>query len=137
MVSQAIRWCRISQDADIISLSLGSEPGSIFASSSDTTEAVKEALGEGIFIVAAAGNIDSEQNSSDVSSPASLPGVIAVGAHGKSGEPWKDSATGALADPETGQNRTFPNQKPEIIARGYNLRFLVWEGPILTCFWVS
>ena len=72
MVSQAIRWCRISQDADIISLSLGSEPGSIFASSSDTTEAVKEALAEGIFIVAAAGNIDSEQNSSDVSSPASL-----------------------------------------------------------------
>ena len=51
MVSQAIRWCRISQDADIISLTLGSEPGSIFAASSDTTEAVKEALGEGIFIV--------------------------------------------------------------------------------------
>ena len=121
MVSQAIRWCRISQDADIISLSLGTEPGSIFASSSDTTEAVLEAIGEGIFIVAAAGNIGPEQNSSDVSSPASIPGVIAVGAHGKSGDPWKDSATGSLTDPDTGQNRIFPNQKPEIIAPGVDL----------------
>ena len=121
MVSQAIRWCRISQDADIISLSLGTEPGSIFASSSDTTEAVLEAIGEGIFIVAAAGNIGPEQNSSDVSSPASIPEVIAVGAHGKSGDPWKDSATGSLTDPDTGQNRIFPNQKPEIIAPGVDL----------------
>ena len=121
MVSQAIRWCRISEDADIISLSLGSEPGSIFASSSETTAAVEEAIGEGIFIVAAAGNVGSEQNSTDVSSPASLPGVIAVGAHGKSGDPWKDSATGSPFDPETGESRVFPNQKPEIIAPGVDL----------------
>jgi len=82
---------------------------------------VKEALEDGIFIVAAAGNIDQKQNSSDVSSPASIPGVIAVGAHGKSGDPWKDSATGSLTDPQTGQNRTFPNQKPEITAPGVDL----------------
>ena len=121
MVSQAIRWCRISQDSDIISLSLGTEPGSSYASSSETLEAVNEAIGEGIFVVAAAGNLDPEQNLSDVSSPASLPGVIAVGAHGKGGDPWKDSAMGSLTDLETGENRSFPNQKPEIMAPGVDL----------------
>ena len=28
---------------------------------------------------------------------------------------------GSLVDPETGQNRTFPNQKPEILAPGVDL----------------
>ncbi len=121
MVSQAIRWCRISQDSDIISLSLGTAPGSSFSISSDTLDAVKEALDAGIFVIAAAGNSDTKQNLSDVSSPASLSGVIAVGAHDRNGEPWRDSAEGSLYDPETGAERTFPNQKPEIIAPGVDL----------------
>ncbi|MEE2630097.1 MAG: S8 family serine peptidase [Candidatus Thermoplasmatota archaeon] len=123
MVSQAIRWCRISQNADIISLSLGSEPGSWVSSSSETIEAVNEALNEGIFIVAAAGNSDPESNNSDVSTPASIEGVISVGAHGKDGNPWKDSATGSDIDPFTGDERVYPNQKPEILAPGV----LLWS----------
>ena len=123
MVSQAIRWCRISQSADVISLSLGSEPGSRIISTSETVEAVQEALDAGIFVVAAAGNSDSGSNNSDVSTPASIPGVIAVGAHDKGGDPWGDSATGSSMDPETGEDRSFPNQKPEILAPGV----LLWS----------
>ena len=123
MVSQAIRWCRISQGVDIISLSLGSEPGSRISQSSETVEAVQEALDAGIFVVAAAGNSGNQWNNSDVSSPASLPGVIAVGAHDRSGGAWKDSATGSLTDPESGDKRTFPNQKPEVTAPGV----LLWS----------
>ena len=121
MVSQAIRWCRISQDSDIISLSLGTSPGSVFSPSSDTLDAVREALEDGIFVIAAAGNRDPQQNFSDVSSPASLSGVIAVGAHDRNGDPWADSAVGAKVDPETGEERRFPNQKPEITAPGVDL----------------
>ena len=123
MVSQAIRWCRISEDADIISLSLGSAQGSEIDPSSETVLAVKEALENGIFVVAAAGNLDVDSNDSDVSSPASLSGVIAVGAHDKSGDPWADSASGSEIDPQTGEVRSFPNQKPEIIAPGV----LLWS----------
>ena len=123
MVSQAIRWCRISQNADIISLSLGSEPGSSTISSSQTVEAVREALDQGIFVVAAAGNSDSKSNHTDVSTPASLPRVIAVGAHEKGGRTWVDSARGSPTDPETAEARVFPNQKPEILAPGV----LLWS----------
>jgi len=121
MVSQAIRWCRISQDADIISLSLGTAPGSSHSTSSDTLDSVREALEAGIFVIAAAGNIDPDENQSDVSSPASLPGVIAVGAHDRNGNPWTDSAIGSSFDLETGEERIFPNQKPEILAPGVDL----------------
>ncbi|MEC9457767.1 MAG: S8 family serine peptidase [Candidatus Thermoplasmatota archaeon] len=123
MVSQAIRWCRISQNADIISLSLGSEPGSWVQSSSETIDAVKEALGDGIFVVAAAGNADDDSNNSDVSTPASIEGVISVGAHGKDGNPWRDTASGSDVDPFSGEERSFPNQKPEILAPGV----LLWS----------
>ena len=123
MVSQAIRWCRISQNADIISLSLGSEPGSWAPSSSVTIDAVNEALGDGIFVVAAAGNADDDSNNSDVSTPASIEGVISVGAHGKDGNPWRDTASGSDVDPFSGEERSFPNQKPEILAPGV----LLWS----------
>ena len=123
MVSQAIRWCRISQNADIISLSLGSEPGSWVPSSSETIDAVNEALGDGIFVVAAAGNADDDSNNSDVSTPASIEGVISVGAHGKDGNPWRDTALGSDVDPFSGEERSFPNQKPEILAPGV----LLWS----------
>tara|TARA_Y100001960_G_scaffold326765_1_gene411743 strand:+ start:1955 stop:3190 length:1236 start_codon:yes stop_codon:yes gene_type:complete len=123
MVSQAIRWCRISQSSDVISLSLGSQPGSGVTSTSETVEAVQEALDDGIFVVAAAGNSDPQSNNTDVSTPASLPGVIAVGAHDKGGNPWGDSAKGSPIDPETGEDRSFPNQKPEILAPGV----LLWS----------
>ena len=118
LVSQAIRWCMISQDADIISLSLGSNPNSEFAIESETVIAVNEALDSGIFIIAAAGNTENPGENTDVSTPASIEGVIAVGAHNKDGIVWSESAPGSEIDPFTGDNRTFPNQKPEISAPG-------------------
>tara|TARA_B100000287_G_scaffold74978_2_gene66895 strand:+ start:378 stop:1607 length:1230 start_codon:yes stop_codon:yes gene_type:complete len=118
LVSQAIRWCRISQNADIISLSLGSNPNSKFAVESETVIAVNEALDSGIFVIAAAGNTNNPGENTDVSTPASIEGVIAVGAHNRAGIVWSESAPGSEIDPYTGDNRTFPNQKPEISAPG-------------------
>ena len=118
-VSLAIRWCRITQEADIISLSLGSDPGQGMGIETETVTAVQEALDEGIFVIAAAGNTGAD--SSDVSVPANIEGVIAVGAYRSSGTIWSDSASGSDIDPYTGQSREYPHQQPEIIAPGVNI----------------
>jgi len=121
MVSQAIRWCRITQNADIISLSLGANPGEGMDDESETVIAVQEALDAGIFVVAAAGNTGSDDDINDVSIPANIDGVISVAATNKNGVIWKDSATGATLDPYSDSERLFPNQKPEISAPGVRI----------------
>ena len=121
MVSQAIRWCRISQDADIISLSLGANPGMGMDDESETEIAVQEALDDGIFVVAAAGNTGLDEEITDVSIPANIEGVISVAATNKKGNIWKNSAFGSTTDSHTGEERIFPNQKPEISAPGVRL----------------
>ena len=120
-VALAIRWCRITQEADIISLSLGSNPGMGMGTESETVSAVNEALDSGIFVVAAAGNTGLDDSISDVSVPANIPGVIAVGATYRSGISWQDSASGSVIDPYEGETRDFPNQKPEGSAPGVNI----------------
>ncbi|MAR42243.1 MAG: hypothetical protein CMA43_03530 [Euryarchaeota archaeon] len=120
-VALAIRWCRITQEADIISLSLGSNPGMGMGTESETVSAVNEALDSGIFVVAAAGNTGLDDSISDVSVPANIPGVIAVGATYRSGISWQDSASGSVIDPYEGESRDFPNQKPEVSAPGVNI----------------
>ncbi len=117
-VAQAIRWCRITQKADIISLSLGSDPGDGMGIQSETVLAVQEALDAGIFIVAAAGNTGDDTSISDVSVPANMQGVIAVGVSTRSGNVWSNSANGSMVDPYTQENRSYPNQKPEVSAPG-------------------
>ncbi|MFL2499181.1 MAG: S8 family serine peptidase [Candidatus Thalassarchaeum sp.] len=117
-VAQAVRWCRITQEVDIISLSLGSDPGRGMAVQSETARAVEEALEAGIFVVAAAGNRESGDQISDVSVPANIEGVIAVGTITRNGATWSQSATGSAVDPYTQDNRSYPNQKPEVIAPG-------------------
>lgn len=119
-VAQAIRWCRITQRVDIISLSLGGQP-SDFSSNSQTNIAVQEALDSGIFVVAAAGNTGLDTEISDVSQPSSISGVISVGAQNKAGSIWGSSAYGSTTDPYTGSDREYPNQKPEVIAPGVNI----------------
>ncbi len=120
-VALAIRWCRITQEADIISLSLGSNPGMGMGTESETVSAVNEALDSGIFVVAAAGNTGLDDSISDVSVPANIPGVIAVGATYRSGISWQDSASGSVIDPYEGETRDFPNQKPEVSAPGVDI----------------
>ena len=117
-VAQAIRWCRITQNADIVSLSLGSDPGDGMGIQSETVLAVQEALDAGIFVVAAAGNTGNDASISDVSVPANMQGVIAVGASTRSGNVWSNSANGSMEDPYTQENRSYPDQKPEVSAPG-------------------
>jgi len=117
-VAQAIRWCRITEKADIVSLSLGSNPGVGMGIQSETVQAVQEALDAGIFVVAAAGNTGDEHTISDVSVPANVEGVIAVGASTRSGIVWSNSAIGSSFDPYSQDNRSYPNQKPEVSAPG-------------------
>ena len=121
-VAQAIRWCRITQKVDIISLSLGGSPSEFTSNiDSQTNLAVQEALDSGIFVVAAAGNTGLNLDINDVSQPSSLPGVISVGAISKSGNVWGSSAFGSSIDRATGEERIFPNQKPEVVAPGVNI----------------
>ena len=121
-VALAIRWCRISQNVDIISLSLGGDPGEGMSSfQSETVDAVNEALDAGIFVVAAAGNNGAEDNVNDVSIPANIPRVIAVGASNADGKVWKNSSAGSDIDPYSEEPRNFPNQKPEVIAPGVRM----------------
>ena len=117
-VAQAIRWCRITQKADIVSLSLGSDPGDGMGIQSETVLAVQEALDAGIFVVAAAGNTGDDPSISDVSVPANMQGVIAVGVSTRSGNVWSNSANGSMVDPYTQENRSYPDQKPEVSAPG-------------------
>ena len=88
---------------------------------SETVEAVNEALDAGIFVVAAAGNNGAEDKVNDVSIPANIPRVIAVGASNADGEVWKNSSAGSDINPYTEEPRNFPNQKPEVIAPGVRL----------------
>jgi len=85
---------------------------------SETVLAVQEALDAGIFVVAAAGNTGYDTSISDVSVPANLRGVIAVGASTRGGSIWSNSANGSLLDPYSQENRSYPNQKPEVSAPG-------------------
>ena len=90
-VADAIQWCRVSQQVNIISLSLGGpfEASSQQASRSVST-AVNDALESGIFVVAAAGNAG--PNNLDVSTPANVEGVISVGAYDRFLTPWSNTS---------------------------------------------
>ena len=116
-VADAIQWCRVSQQVNIISLSLGGpfEASSQQASRSVST-AVNDALDSGIFVVAAAGNAG--PNNLDVSTPANVEGVISVGAYDRFLTPWSNTSIGSDFDPYTESVRVWPNQKPEILAPG-------------------
>ena len=116
-VADAIQWCRISQQVNIISLSLGGpfEATSQIASRS-VAGAVEDALDAGIFVVAAAGNAGPDNT--DVSTPANVDRVISVGAYDRFMTPWSNSSVGSQVDPYSETTRTWPNQKPEILGPG-------------------
>ena len=104
------------QRSDIISLSLG---GPFEASSQQASRsvsgAVQDALDNGIFVVAAAGNAG--PNNIDVSTPANVEGVISVGAYDRFLTPWSNSSIGSYLDPyndwiESGQIRN-PRYLPQ------------------------
>ena len=116
-VGEAVEWCWRTQGADIISLSLGGEADPNMAIGGPTVTSVRDALEAGIFVVAAAGN--QGENSSDVSTPASIEQVIAVGAIDRNGIAWKDTSKGA--DSMDGDIRLDPHKKPEVSAPGLDI----------------
>jgi serine protease AprX len=128
-VAQGINTA-VGAGADVIVLSLGGQTRAIFGT--NTENAVKAAIGRGVFVVAAAGNLDKESGETDcaITSPASVEGVIAVGAV---------SRTGAIADfschgtgkegqgqiapgiPSPVGGSVDPHKKPELVAPGVDV----------------
>ena len=121
-VADAIEWCWNEMDADIISLSLGGEPDPENPLGSLTADAVTDALNRGVFVVAAAGNSGGAGTEvTDVSVPANVGGVIAVGAVDINGDLWERTATGSGTEGADGDERIEPNQKPEVSAPGVDI----------------
>tara|TARA_B110000438_G_scaffold294538_1_gene336098 strand:+ start:7401 stop:8603 length:1203 start_codon:yes stop_codon:yes gene_type:complete len=122
MVSDAIEWCWDDMGVDIISLSLGGDPDPENPLGSMTANAVEDALDHGVFVVAAAGNSGGAGTDvTDVSVPANVGGVIAVGAVNRDGTLWERTATGSETEGADGTIRTEPNQKPEVSAPGVRI----------------
>ena len=116
-VGEAVEWCWRTQGADIISLSLGGEADPTMVIGGPTVTSVEDALEAGVFVIAAAGN--QGENSSDVSTPASIRQVIAVGATDRGGILWEDTSKGAIS--MDGEVREDPHKKPEVSAPGMNI----------------
>lgn len=129
-IAEAVEWCA-DQQADIISLSLGGEGGIGFAgiTTDQLEQAVQDALDEGVFVVAAAGN-DGEDDDGDVSSPGSVEDVICVGGTTRLGNVWRGSSegdnNGRLWPPML--PRSDPDKKPEVLAPGAEVPVLMAGG---------
>ena len=120
-VADAITWCWAEMGAPIISLSLGGKPDIISTFGGRTEAAVEDALDNGVFVVAAAGNHGGlGQDYPDVSVPSNVEGVISVGAVHRNGTLWAQSSGGSATD-AAGDVREWPNQKPEIVAPGVDI----------------
>jgi subtilisin family serine protease len=121
-VADAIEWCWDDMEVDIISLSLGGDPDPENPLGSMTADAVVDALDHGVFVVAAAGNSGGAGTDvTDVSVPANVDGVIAVGAVDRAGALWERTATGSVTEGADGDVRSEPNQKPEVSAPGVGI----------------
>ena len=129
-IAQAVNWC-VENQADIISLSLGGEGGIGFAgiTTDELEQAVQDALDDGVFVIAAAGN-DGQDDDGDVSSPGSVEDVICVGGVTRLGNVWSGSSKGD----NNGQlwppilPRSDPDKKPELIAPAAEVPVLMAGG---------
>jgi subtilisin family serine protease len=78
---------------------------------------VRQALDNGVYVVAAVGNDGGSNDDGLVAVPGNVDLVITVGASDSNGEMWNGSSRGAqIAD--DGTARSHPNQKPEVVAPG-------------------
>ena len=132
VVAEAIDWC-VSNDADIISLSLGGAPDLLpfdLGTGRGSDEATNDAIDQGVFVVAAAGNDGGENDDGDVSNPCSERLVICVGGVTQTGAHWIGSSTGdnngnlvPLLFP-----RADPHRKPELVAPAEKVAVINYEG---------
>ena len=130
-ISQAVDWC-VENQADIVSLSLGGDQGfgSGFLSTDALEESVQDAIDEGVFVVAAAGN-DGEDDDGDVESPGSVEDVICVGGVIRSGGIWVGSSEGdnnGRIWPNPILPRDDPDKKPELVAPAHEVPVLMAGG---------
>jgi len=118
-VADAVDWC-VSEQSDVISLSLGGAPGVIPSqfSGDETATAVNNAIAQGVFVIAAAGNDGDDPEDDDVESPCNERDVICVGGVNQDGSSWRYSSrgdnNGRLNPPLL--PRFDPNKKPEVVA---------------------
>jgi subtilisin family serine protease len=112
IIAQGIQFC-IEQGADIILLSSGKNPQNLrLNQDSMVAAACLQALEQGIFVVAPAGN-DGHDDDGDVAFPGVLDGVIAVGSIGSN----------SLISAFSSQGHQYltmqhPHKKPELVAPG-------------------
>lgn len=120
-VANAIDWAR-TNDADVVSLSLGGQPGAINLGSA-SQDAAQRAVDAGVYVVAAAGNQGEE--SEDVASPGNVRGVVSVGAVTEGKQVASFSNRGASCDQPAAcplyPDRQDPNKKPELVAPGVSI----------------
>ena len=137
-IAEAVNWC-VDNQADIISLSLGGDQGfgSGFLSSDALEESVEDAIDEGVFVVAAAGN-DGEDDDGDVESPGSVEDVICVGGITRTGSIWTGSSEGdnnGRIWPNPILPRDDPDKKPEIVAPAHEVPILMAGGMDNGAWW--
>jgi subtilisin family serine protease len=130
----------VSAGANVIVLSLGGDTRPIFGT--NTESAVRQAIAHGVFVVAAAGNVDKDagETSCTVTSPASVEGVIAVGAvarnesiasfscHGTGRTGGGGTLVGGIRNPDPGNPSRDPDRKPEVVAPGVDITSAWKEG---------
>ena len=134
VVAEAIDWCA-SNDVHIISLSLGGAPDIIpfdIGSERGSDEATNDAIDQGIFVVAAAGNDGGDNDDGDVSNPCGERLVICVGGVTQNGDHWTGSSTGdnngRLLPLPLLAPRSDPNKKPELVAPAHQVAVVNYEG---------
>lgn len=135
VLDDAIDWAVEAHDADIVSLSLGGERAeNIFDPVFQTDPvdaAINDAIDQGVVVLASAGNQGSEAD--DVAYPASIPGVIAVGAINDDRRVASFSNAGDSSANQCDRNTLFsqgrcpPHQKPEVVAPGVGI-ISTWTG---------
>ncbi len=124
-VAEGIDHCN-DNGAHVICLSLGGR-ARFLNLGSQTTDACNRAIDDGVIVVAAAGN-DGENDDDDVSTPADVEDVIAVGAVDRDRKIAPFSSAGdnegpidyPLIEPDPG-DRVDPDKKPEVVAPGVGI----------------
>ncbi|HLE97389.1 MAG TPA: S8 family serine peptidase [Candidatus Thermoplasmatota archaeon] len=121
----------VSNDADIIVLSLGGDTFPILGT--ETEEEVNKAVRAGVYVVAAGGN-GKDGRPCSITSPATEPNVIAVGAVRKDRSIAPFSCKGTDNDgsgPLRLGGRSDPDRKPEVVAPGDEI-LSTWKDPVDT-----